>query len=236
MEGGPAIKEFSDINQEIKQEERISTATPEGEDPNERSLCKEMVDTMIPTGKKNASLELDESVAATSEKPEESIVGPKNPHLPEHGGEKALSTLEEKACEESALTDAAVVSLSDLIKQPVTEKLQQAATHTIEMKDPIDTELELQAEEAEIAKAEEAKTDEERDEHDADADEDKRLSPEHDTLVIVESSKDIDVKAHHKKSHNILSGVGSKVKHSISKVKRAITGKSSHPKTVSKEN
>ncbi|TYI20762.1 hypothetical protein ES332_A07G259700v1 [Gossypium tomentosum] len=34
----------------------------------------------------------------------------------------------------------------------------------------------------------------------------------------------------HKKSHNILSGVGSKVKHSISKMKKAITGKSSHSK------
>ncbi|KAH1128749.1 hypothetical protein J1N35_000127 [Gossypium stocksii] len=34
----------------------------------------------------------------------------------------------------------------------------------------------------------------------------------------------------HKKSHNILSGVGSKVKQSISKMKKAITGKSSHSK------
>ncbi|KAA3459406.1 titin-like isoform X2 [Gossypium australe] len=34
----------------------------------------------------------------------------------------------------------------------------------------------------------------------------------------------------HKKSHNILSGVGSKVKNSISKMKKAITGKSSHSK------
>lgn len=40
-------------------------------------------------------------------------------------------------------------------------------------------------------------------------------------------------KTSRKKSHNILSGVGSKVKHSIAKVKKAITGKSSHPKTSS---
>ncbi|GAV70231.1 hypothetical protein CFOL_v3_13729 [Cephalotus follicularis] len=51
-----------------------------------------------------------------------------------------------------------------------------------------------------------------------------------DAPVMVESSKEIDVKVAHKKSHNILSGVGSKVKHSISKVKKAITGKSSHTK------
>ncbi|KAI4350648.1 hypothetical protein L6164_005083 [Bauhinia variegata] len=49
----------------------------------------------------------------------------------------------------------------------------------------------------------------------------------------VSGSKDTDVKVAHKKSHSILSGVGSKVKHSISKVKKAITGKSSHPKSQS---
>jgi hypothetical protein len=48
---------------------------------------------------------------------------------------------------------------------------------------------------------------------------------------MVEASRDIvDVKVASKKHYNILSGVGSKVKNSISKVKKAITGKSSHPK------
>lgn len=54
-----------------------------------------------------------------------------------------------------------------------------------------------------------------------------------DAPVMVEASKDMEVKVVHKKSHNILSGVGSKVKHSIAKVKKAITGKSSHPKPPS---
>ncbi|XP_058188179.1 uncharacterized protein LOC131304802 isoform X2 [Rhododendron vialii] len=40
-------------------------------------------------------------------------------------------------------------------------------------------------------------------------------------------------KSSQKKSQGILSGVGSKVKHSIAKVKKVITGKSSHPKTSS---
>nr|XP_043618304.1 reticulocyte-binding protein 1 isoform X1 [Erigeron canadensis] len=53
-----------------------------------------------------------------------------------------------------------------------------------------------------------------------------------DAPVMVEASKDMDVKVH-KKSHNMLSGVGSKVKHSIAKVKKAITGKSFHPKPTS---
>ena len=51
--------------------------------------------------------------------------------------------------------------------------------------------------------------------------------------VIVEISKDADIKVPPKKHQNILSGVGSKVKHSIAKVKKAITGKSSQTKPSS---
>ncbi|KAK4760303.1 hypothetical protein SAY87_005196 [Trapa incisa] len=191
--------------QEIEHEDSISTTTPGERDPKERSVCKE-VGKMVPIDKEKASTELDETVAATTARPEENISGLKNPHLPKHGGGKVLCASEEKACEEPAST---CVLLYDLLKKPETEKLQA--------KNPIDSLLEPQAEE-------EAKTDEEMDEHEGD---------EHESLVLVETSKDIDVKAYHKKSHNILSGVGSKVKHSISKVKKAITGKSSHPKTVS---
>ncbi|KAI3953428.1 hypothetical protein MKW92_020131 [Papaver armeniacum] len=54
-----------------------------------------------------------------------------------------------------------------------------------------------------------------------------------DAPVMVEASADVDVKQAHKKSHNILSGVGSKVKHSIAKVKKVITGKSSSHKSSS---
>lgn len=51
--------------------------------------------------------------------------------------------------------------------------------------------------------------------------------------VIVEISRDADIKVQHKKHQNILSGVGSKVKHSIAKVTKAITGKSSKTKPSS---
>ncbi|KAI8031704.1 hypothetical protein LOK49_LG01G04060 [Camellia lanceoleosa] len=54
-----------------------------------------------------------------------------------------------------------------------------------------------------------------------------------DALVMIEASRDMDVKIAHKKSHNILLGIGPKVKHSIAKVKKVITGKSSHLKTAS---
>ncbi|KAJ6845423.1 uncharacterized protein M6B38_286870 [Iris pallida] len=49
---------------------------------------------------------------------------------------------------------------------------------------------------------------------------------------IVGEARDAELKPAHKKSHNILSGVGSKVKHSLAKVKKAITGKSSHSKAT----
>lgn len=76
------------------------------------------------------------------------------------------------------------------------------------------------------------KTDEENEEQEDNEDnENSGLCSE--TPVMVEASKDMEVKVH-KKSHNILSGVGSKVKHSIAKVKKAITGgKSSSPKSTS---
>ncbi|KAK7395724.1 hypothetical protein VNO78_16291 [Psophocarpus tetragonolobus] len=62
-------------------------------------------------------------------------------------------------------------------------------------------------------------------------DEFEKISPSSSFSVISRDSQDTDTKVSQKKSHGILSGVGSKVKHSISKVKKAITGKSSHPKT-----
>lgn len=63
----------------------------------------------------------------------------------------------------------------------------------------------------------------------------KGSEPEAKAAVAVKASRDVDAKATHKKSHKILSGVGSKVKHSISKVKKAITGKSSHSKQANKK-
>lgn len=57
------------------------------------------------------------------------------------------------------------------------------------------------------------------------------ISPSSSVGVPSRDSEDTGTKVLHKKSHGILSGVGSKVKHSISKVKKVITGKSSRPKT-----
>nr|XP_034918090.1 microtubule-associated protein futsch isoform X4 [Populus alba] len=83
--------------------------------------------------------------------------------------------------------------------------------------------------EGEKAKSDEEKEDEEEEEEEGE--EHKKTDSGSDAPVMVEASRDIvDVKVASKKHYNILSGVGSKVKNSISKVKKAITGKSSHPK------
>lgn len=230
MEVAPSHKEFIDISQEIKQEEKFSIASTKGEDPSENSPCKTM-DTVNPIGKDDASVKVEETATRTFKKPEESILGTENPP-PEHGGERAVYAQREKACEEPTLIDEAPASLSDLLKESTAEKLQVLIDVT-ETKAAIDSSLLTQAEEAEMAKAAETKTDEECDGDGADEDEHKRLTPQQDAPVMQEPFKDNDIKAHHKKSHNILSGVGSKVKHSISKVKKAITGKSSHSKTLS---
>lgn len=87
-------------------------------------------------------------------------------------------------------------------------------------------EVQTEAEEEEHENAEEVKTYEETGEN-----EHKNAEPGYDSPVIVEASRDADAKISHKKSHNILSGI----KHSISKVKKAITGKSSHSKTQSEK-
>lgn len=68
------------------------------------------------------------------------------------------------------------------------------------------------------ATAEEEKTDEEKDESIDQSYEDlQREIP-----ITAEAVREMELKATQKKSHNLLSGVGSKVKHSISKMKKAI--------------
>ncbi|XP_052189137.1 uncharacterized protein LOC127799274 [Diospyros lotus] len=93
---------------------------------------------------------------------------------------------------------------------------------------------ELQTEKSEMVRVEQAKTDEEKDEEE-EGGECKRSGLDSDAPVMVEATRDTDVKIAHKKSHNILSGVGSKVKHSLAKVKKAITGKPSHQKPPSQK-
>lgn len=81
-------------------------------------------------------------------------------------------------------------------------------------------------------KKKEGENENEHDDHDEEEEEEAEEEDDeedHDASTV-QSSKDGETKASKKKSHGLFSGVGSKVKHSISKVKKAITGKSSNTK------
>ena len=118
----------------------------------------------------------------------------------------------------------ALVSLSELMQDSKEETKPKAENLSEE------TEVPKRSKDTENEKP---KTDEEKDEDEEEHEEDEEHEEsEHpDAPILVQSSKDIDAKVSRKKSHGLFSGVGSKVKHSISKVKKAITGKSTHSKT-----
>ncbi|XP_031095769.1 uncharacterized protein LOC115999938 isoform X15 [Ipomoea triloba] len=88
-----------------------------------------------------------------------------------------------------------------------------------------------EASKVETEQHEEARSDQEEEEGGEHKGEDS--GPEAPVMVENAGAGDADVKASKKKHHNILSGVGSKVKHSIAKVKKVITGKSSPTKQQS---
>ncbi|KAJ0962537.1 hypothetical protein J5N97_027659 [Dioscorea zingiberensis] len=112
------------------------------------------------------------------------------------------------------------VQLSDLLLLSRTKTTQKTTPAVIK-----DSE---EAKESTYTKVEEEKTDKEKGEK-----EDEEEHKTNDNAAVIVEARDAELKPAHKKSHNILSGVGSKVKHSIAKVKKAITGKSSHQKTIS---
>ncbi|XP_058091939.1 uncharacterized protein LOC131237902 isoform X5 [Magnolia sinica] len=133
----------------------------------------------------------------------------------------------EDSIEELKESDSGKVSLSDLLERSKRDNMKMPADLMQERHPAVD-EDELRNKQAAAHQAEEEKSDEEEEEDD----EHKKDESGSDAPVIVEAARDIDLKPPHKKSHNILSGVGSKVKHSIAKVKKAITGKSTHPKSL----
>ncbi|KAL0344032.1 UNVERIFIED_CONTAM: hypothetical protein Sangu_1290600 [Sesamum angustifolium] len=121
----------------------------------------------------------------------------------------------------------------EIDKQSLAHLLQVSIKETSKMADhsSIGKELtthreELHAEKTDETEHEGTKTDEEKDDEE-ESSEQQRADACSEAPVMVDV-RDADAKVAHKKSHNILSGVGSKMKHSIAKVKKAITGKSSH--------
>ncbi|KAB2619770.1 titin-like, partial [Pyrus ussuriensis x Pyrus communis] len=126
--------------------------------------------------------------------------------------------IESNECGKVISTESGTVSLPNLVP----ESTKETATACKELKTEEDEE-----EEHEIS--EQVKTAEEKGEN-----EHKNREAGYESPIMVEASRDADVNVKvvsHKKSNNILSGI----KHSMSKVKKAITGKSSHSKTKSEK-
>jgi hypothetical protein len=230
-EGTTGFSEVNEITQNIQQlgmtsyaasQTKISEANP-----------SESTETIISTGHEDVPPVLQHPIDEALQKVEtEHTIPGKATEIDvevrgvECQGEKRMVDSGEKITEESISVESAKFSLSDLMQRPMKESWQAAKDSTME-RDPMLSKAEMQNEEAETTQFGEVKTDEEE------GDEHKRTDTDSDAPVMVEASKDIDVKVVHKKSHNILYVVGSKVKHSISKVRKVITGKSSHPKTPS---
>ncbi|KAL4653368.1 hypothetical protein ACB092_01G297600 [Castanea dentata] len=229
-EGTLGIAEVEEITQNIQQLETTSYAASETKIPGEE-CPSENTETIITTAHEDVQPVLQHPIDKALEKVEQKDTRPgKSTEADaevrevECEGEKRIGDLGEILSEKSTSEDSAKISLSNLMHRSKKENLQVTKDLTKE-REPVPSKEEMQNQEAETT-VDETKTDEEE------GDEHKRTDPGYDAPVMVEAAKDIDVKVVHKK-HNILSGVGSKVKHSLSKVKKAITGKSSHPKTTS---
>ncbi|XP_042061227.1 uncharacterized protein LOC121805448 isoform X2 [Salvia splendens] len=113
-------------------------------------------------------------------------------------------------------------SLSDLLQVSM-KGTSEMADHSPTEHEPTCHTEDMRAENTGEVEHENIKTDEEKDDEDEPREPKSDLGSEAPVMV---DTGDTDLKVAHKKSHNILSGVGSKVKHSIAKVKKAITGKS----------
>ncbi|XAR58216.1 hypothetical protein NMG60_11026629 [Bertholletia excelsa] len=196
----------------------------------------EDVDKVNEDSKKTKQLE-ETSLAMSAEQiaskphPSESTktINPREAKEAQCGEKKIISDESEETKEKPKMTELEKISLSDTLQRS-TEPTSQVFDQLSEERELTDKE-EKQMETAETVQLEEAKTDEEKEGDEGD--EHKRAESGSAAPVMVEASRDVDVKVAHKKSHNILSGVGSKVKHSLAKVKKVITGKSSHPKSSS---
>ncbi|XP_048616580.1 titin isoform X2 [Brassica napus] len=188
------------IKEDIKEEEK---ETPE----NCLNSMKNTDDATEKTQPEIQEIEKLSSVSETQDKPpkqEDEVPSQQKREIADDVSKlenpKIAEEMQQKDGEEPARK-----SLSDLIqKVKVTDKTEVATT-------------ELRIDEEAKAEGE----DEDGDEH-----KDDKTSP--DSIVMVEAKDTANIIKTQKKSHGILSGVGSKVKHSISKVKKALTGKSSH--------
>ncbi|KAI8541427.1 hypothetical protein RHMOL_Rhmol08G0060000 [Rhododendron molle] len=245
----PVVSVMAD---EAKLDEKIRTitATEEEESPresekpdvlphimdSEREVSREAVTMNISEdiqGLEKTSLATPHEQIASKTDPSESIEHTNSKGM-ECGEENRMGKQSEEIPEESQMIESAKLSLSDLLQRS-TKRNVQVGEDVTEKRELMGNKEEPQNETAETVEAEEEAAVHDKKDEEEEGDELKREDSGSDAPVMVEASRDMDVKIAHKKPHhhNILSGVGSKVKHSFAKVKKAITGKSSHPKPTS---
>ncbi|XP_048327501.2 uncharacterized protein LOC107415461 isoform X2 [Ziziphus jujuba] len=228
-ESGLGLTEAEKITSDIKQLQKSSHATLEMQTPREEDLDRSSTATTFITAEKDVPLPptVPDPIKETTHRTELKKTEPQNDTSVDTEIKVVERGIEEEKGESGGRTTETVSSAGKL---SLSELLQ--STTKVTKRDVIEEKEAKSSKEAEGEEehqGEAQKDDEEGEEHKGSSE------PESDAPVIVEASRDIDVKVAHKKSHSILSGVGSKVKHSISKVKKAITGKSSHSKQGAKK-
>ncbi|KAL5797030.1 hypothetical protein ACOSQ2_001850 [Xanthoceras sorbifolium] len=222
----------SNLIQDIQELENNPCATTEKQISTEADLI-ESPKTIVSTGNEYAPSLPQEGITEVGD----SETGhAKGVHSETKGmkldGEEITDDSEDETIKEPVKMDTDKASLSALV-QTSRKETPDVVEHVTKERELTASPEDLQTEKAENIQIREAKTGEDKDDKE-EGDEQQKKDLSSDAPVMVDVTRDMDVKVAHKKSHGILSGVGSKVKHSISKVKKAITGKSSHhPKPVS---
>ncbi|GKV07779.1 hypothetical protein SLEP1_g19500 [Rubroshorea leprosula] len=214
------LGEAIEIIHDVQQIEKMANEASDKQTPRKVELV-ESTGTTASTGNELAQLEKKDVVAETSETAEVRDLEPgKDKGIyaerkeGEHGGVKKTEAIEEP-------TPAEDISLANLLQKSRKETLQMAKEMT-EARHPTASKEKLKVEEAETIQVKEAKTDEEKEDRE-ERNKHEKMDSDPDSPIMVEAPRDISIKVAHKKSHSILSGVGSKVKHSISKVKKAFS-------------
>lgn len=132
-----------------------------------------------------------------------------------------------------------VPTVTEIVKEPVgnekdfihgEEQVKEVTGTVVEIIEKRSQEKHAEIEATEMEKKSEEIKDEEHEEEEEEEEEERRQERETETvgrdLIVKAEARETEMKPAQKKSHNILSGVGSKVKHSFTKVKKAFTGKS----------
>ncbi|KAG5534808.1 hypothetical protein RHGRI_022803 [Rhododendron griersonianum] len=228
---------------------RTTTAIEEEESPQENekpNVLPHIMDSETEVSREAVTMDISEDIKGPEKTslaiPHEQIASKRDPSGSiertnskgmECGEENRMGEQSKEITEESQMIESAKMSLSDLLQRS-TKRNVQVGEDVTEERELMGNKEEQQNETAKTVEAEEEAVHDKKDEEE-EGDELKREDSGSDAPVMVEASRDMDDKIAHKKPHhhNILSGVGSKVKHSLAKVKKAITGKSSHPKPTS---